>query len=96
MNSDIFCASEVEDDHESAAKAPDFEKILIEDERGELRIQDKSSISSSNLSGSPMPVTPVHVQTSTAEHDRFIPQRNGTGNNAISCFNFEAKEFLFA
>ena len=91
------CGDEEEqDDRESAAKAPDFEKILIEDDRGELRIQDKSSMSSSNLSEAPMPMTPVHVQPGTVEHDRFIPQRNGSGNNAMSCFNFEAKEFLFA
>ena len=74
-----------------------FEKMLIEDERGELRIHDgeaNSLLSNSTLSGGDLQMLPMVMPTMpcSIEHDRFIPQRNRTNTT----LNFEAKEFLFA
>ena len=70
--------------------------MLIEDERGELRIRDASVLSNSTVSGGDLHMLPMVVPAAPAsvEHDRFIPQRNNRGANAT--LNFEAKELLFA
>lgn len=74
-----------------------FDKMLIEDERGELRIRDgevTSVMSNSTVSGGDQHMLPMVVPSMPAsvEHDRFIPQRN----RANATLNFEAKELLFA
>lgn len=75
-----------------------FDKMLIEDERGELRIRDgevTSVMSNSTVSGGDqhmLPTALVPTGPGSVEHDRFIPQRN----RANATLNFEAKELLFA
>ena len=88
---------DVDENHHAVANSTDFEKILIEDDCGDLRIRDNSSLSNSNdlSSDTKVPTSIMPAQQhppSAAEHDRFIPQRNRTNTT----FNFEAKEFLFA
>ena len=79
----------------------DFDKMLIEDERGELRIRDgevTSVMSTSTVSGGDQHMLPMVVPLpapTSVEHDRFIPQRCNRGSNAAT-LNFEAKELLFA